>query len=379
MSTLTTKLRKKSRQGTVNALANILVSEGSDAAGRIINQIQPPFPLIHREDTVAVVKQSHALKQGLRFLHKSDQTDYEATDYVIPRHWNPSYSISKLTVRSKAPCYFSSHNSETYLIPISGMLNVRFAVFATQDGKGIININDTAGKEIKSGEIVRLQSSIPHQIFSVGEKESIALLITKHCGGSPVACVGIGGLPNGYARTLEEIQQHPEYYPLLASGLAELIFITRRFMQLDVQDVAKEINISKPHICRIEKAVTNPHLDLLGRLCDFLKIPLQIITERPWLAHRCEFNQLSSWKTSGSQFSFEIKSLRPAETQEIVGEETLRPDTVTTLIILQGDVIVSASGSSSKDYLVSGDVCHLKIGTRTHLQALNESSVLVVR
>lgn len=258
------------------------------------------------------------------------------------------------------------------------MLHIRFA---RQDGKGTIYLEESAGKEIKAEEIIRLQASVPHQIYTTDDAPATAWLIAKHYAGSPVACVGLGGFPNGYARTFEQLQAHPERYPLLASGLAERIFIRRESMQLDMPDVSKEIRIDRAQISRIENARTNPHLDVIQNICGFLRIDWQaLLLKKQWLIRKCGFAELPSWRNDNASFSFELKSLRAGETKDFAGGNIHRSDAITALIVMQGDTVLATGNELlSREFFASGDVCYLRHGARVDLQALEESRVLFIK
>ncbi len=382
------KNRELPKQPAISWLEQIYFTEGHEAANEAFQRLLPDADL-----------RSYCLQRpGQGQL--AQRTDIQSAENVAyksfnaPSLWNVPFSVLRVHLDHTPRNDFVYHGGEELLIPISG--RIRFHFFCNNDAqRADVKVAENI---ISPGELIRINSQLPHHAWAVDECDAEAWMVLRHLG-SAEASIRVNydwtGMDlHSAPRALRENDlQVPGRYAMISWGIAERMRLSREQANLRVSQVANACGIDAAQLSRIENAEIDAPLETLIRVARFLRIGIDnLIAPPPWqrqIFHLPDANEKSAdplhvrMAKPPAREHFLHPSWRylPAGASVEINEQPwLSMGAVASWIVMAGRLIVNIRGlvENSVELLEEGSVVHFRRAAPFRIQALESSEIVQI-
>ena len=340
--------------------------------------------------------------------HRADDQSIQYWDFSPPPFWQVPYSILRvkfLPVNPGGTNNFMSHLGEEILIPLSSSVGDVQYSFLKQEKNGEI-IVDPLPIPLRHGEIVRIDSKVPHRTWAE-EGESHAWMIFEDASEtSPAIRTDATKNTSLRARTfsLEFFREHPECYAMVALGISETIRLYRNRADFQIGDLAGLSDVGRAHLSKAEEGRANLSIEALMRIAGVLAFNApKMLSNELWPPYKRAYLDDIDGEKSGRPLcsidgektgrwlrSDDTHFLHPITCRIAKGKKIGVPalptapfGTFSSWVILSGEVIFETRNSQErqqprKELLQEGSVLHLRGTTKCDIEARVDSQLLEV-
>jgi transcriptional regulator with XRE-family HTH domain len=263
-----------------------------------------------------------------------------------------------------------SHPSEELLVPISGRVNYCWL----SPAKDTYEINQhELTVPVRLSQLLRVNSSIPHATWAVGNEPTSAWMIFLDVARSGIAIRSKNG-PGQDPRfvSLNHFINHPEYYAIAATGLAETIRVLRASAGLEITQLAEKTGLDRATLSRLENFSANPSLDKIVKISEVLGFDAADLLLRPlWFCQRYDLSEnkpvsnekFKSMEKAEPNTEFCLhhrcfKVTKGPEKHPLV-QLAISKETMISWIVLEGDLLVDLSEPAHTEVSAKQKSCYL--------------------
>jgi transcriptional regulator with XRE-family HTH domain len=243
--------------------------------------------------------------------------------------------------------------------------------------------------DISPGEIGTIHPSIPHHGWAVDETPTDAWLVLYHNPDSSAAFDIAANIHNSKIQTdrrrvtAEELDSAGEY-ALIAWDIADRVRTQRHRVNLTIHQMAELINIDASHLSRLENISTNLSLDILIKICEFLRIDLRdLLISKRWCFEKRSLDALINVRCAWAESDHKHKvhpqyhSFTKDSVTNVENGFSFEPD-FSSWIVLNGQAIVEfvSDGKDRVELLYEGDIIHFRKNNRLCLRALSDCQII---
>lgn len=372
----------QSAQG-IALLEQIYFSQGATAAASFFRS-QLPDEL--RND-YNLIKSGQGARSYRTDVQEGDGISY--ANYSPPTAWEPRYSLQRVSFEHILKQDFMFHAGEEILVPIRGEIQYHF--YWSPGGEPATR--KLLENPVKVGTIIRTNPQIPHHTWAAS-RDAEAWMVFRYFSDSPAALILDYTHPaSGRRVTLDELQNQPGQFGVIAWGLAEKIRIHRQRANLSTTELAREIGADASHVSRIENGAANPSLETLVRIARVLRIAISDLVESStWNYEMSSLPKASSssqaWQPALTKPPCNEHFLHPylcnlpqnAHRKFFAGEESDIHLSMSSWIMLRGRALLDLPEwlGGISEVLEEGSVIHFKKRTPVMLHALTPISMLQI-
>src|ERR1039458_2287918 len=363
---------------TLDSLEKIYFEAGSRSVEETLT-VAAPKSLFSE---IAIIRESEGQLSVRPEILKQDAIEYR--NYSPMPLWGVPISFLKMQLQPvPKENSFVFHSGEEIVVPLTG--RIRYSVMWSPGNE------PPRARELNfvPGEIAAINPSLPHHGWALGESPAEAWLLLYHPVDSSAAFDVAATVHNPQMTSdrkrfsTYELQQ-PGTYSLVAWGIADRVRTQRQRFGITIHQMAELINIDASHLSRLENASTNPSLDALFKVCEFLRIDLRtLLTSTQWmevrevLDDRKDRNCLLT--TPHHPHKVHACQYRQSGGTVVTVDSCPRESTSFSIWSLQqGQAILehSLQGAEKRTLLTTGDVIHLRTRTSFSLRALDDCSFI---
>jgi transcriptional regulator with XRE-family HTH domain len=381
----TTRTETVQKAGTLAWLEQIYLRDGRKAAADAFSKT--------RYDAPSQIFEVHGPHDGKKVL----RTDSVEADRIHYLDFSPQpsiehrYSILKVDVEPEGTKdTFMYHAGEEVLFPVNGEGQEDRAVYYELHNP--LFSAEQREVYVKHGEIIWINSSIPHRNKVVGKpKGAIKVWMVMRDIRETAAAISLPLPRSGIQahtdprRVTEEDLNIPGRFALIAWGLAEQLELQRQTNGLRISDVATACAIDPSHLSRVENGNANVSLESLNALAKYLSLNLkELIAPVLEPPRKCKF------PTIGKKFEKTDLGLNPTSLDVScwsiprsfnIDANQLGETPPTSWILSKGRVVLDYedNGKMTGYLLDEGGVAHFMPNVLKSIQALEPSQLVGVR
>lgn len=326
----------------------------------------------------------------------SPRDEITYSSFEAPAHWEAPFNILRATFSSRAQVAYLHHSGEELLSPLDGsiMYHFHWSAGGERPRRRLLD------SPLAVGDLVRIQSAVPHHTWSMTKPGATAWMIFRDVSGTSPSISFDASRPATKelraSRRVTEDELHdagrPAFYAFLAWGLAERLQLYRDRARRSVAEVAHQCGIDASHLSRIENGDTNVSLDVLDRLATFLHLDLEnLIDEKPWHYLRATLSSREVRPADSHGWLLCPEGREPphylharqwaaSTSQREVAVWLESRSLFTSWIILKGRLIVRADkqDAARRELLEAGSVIHFRGAVPRWIHVLDEVKCLEI-